>query len=176
MMKIYAIILSLLLQGVWWNTCAKASEGDLEWKEGVQQVQEGEPDFAFMDFKMIHDDYPKSGHALSAAFSEGEYYFLKDELSLASDAFKNFYTQYPERQESMAALAYLYQIAKMQNHQAQMKEYRAKVVAFRQLTFIFKENKSFKFSSGFQRQYKLVYTIDKVALYVNGKLFTEVPF
>ncbi len=57
-----------------------------------------------------------------------------------------------------------------------MKKYRGLAAGFRQLTFIFNDKKSYKFISGFQRQHKLVYYINKVELYVNGELFTEVPF
>jgi hypothetical protein len=57
-----------------------------------------------------------------------------------------------------------------------MEEYRNKAASFRQLTFIFNDKKSFNFLSGFQRNHKLVYYINKVDLYVNGELFTEVPF
>jgi mRNA-degrading endonuclease HigB of HigAB toxin-antitoxin module len=95
---------------------------------------------------------------------------------MASDEFESFYTKYPQHEESLIALAYLFQIAKIQKHPLDMKKYRNMAATFRQLTFIFNDKKSFKFISGFQREHKLVYYINKVDLYVNGELFTEVPF
>lgn len=175
-MKLYVIILSLLLQGSLWVTCAKASEADLQWKDAIGFAKQGENDFAFMDFQTILADCPHSRHCLAAAFAQGEYYFYQNNLKMASEAFKSFTAKYPQRQEALIALAYLFQIAKIQNLADDMKKYRDKAASFRQLTFIFNDKKFFKFVSGFQRKYKLVYTINKVELYVNGQLFTEIPF
>ena len=175
-MKLYVIILSLLLQGCFWVTCVKASEADLEWKEAVGSAQQGEYDFAFMGFHTLLDDYPNSRYTRPAEFAQGEYYFLENNLLMASDEFKDFYAAYPQHEEALVALTYLFKIAQIQKRQDAMKEYRNKAASFRQLTFIFNDKKSFKFLSGFQRKHKLVYYINKMDLYVNGKLFTEVPF
>ena len=175
-MKLYVIILSLLLQGCFWVSCVKASEADLQWKEAVGFAKQEEYDFAFMDFKTILDNSPDSHYCLAAEFAQGEYYFLQNNLKMASDQFENFYTKYPGHEEALVALAYLFQIAKMQEHADDMKKYRNMAATFRQLTFIFNDKKSYKFISGFQRQHKLVYYINKVDLYVNGELFTEVHF
>jgi len=175
-MKLYVIILSLLWQGCFWVPCVKASEANLEWTEAIGLAKQGENDFAFMDFRAILDDYPNSRWAMASAFAQGEYYFLQDNLPMATDEFKNFYAKYPQHPEALIAIAYLFKIAEIQKNPDRMKEYRNKAASFRQLTFIFNDQKSFKFMSGFQRKYKLVSYINKVDLYVNGKLFTEVPF
>lgn len=175
-MKLYVIILSLLLQGCFWLSCVKASEVDLEWKEAVGFTKQEEYDFAFMDFQTILDHCPDSRYCLAATFAQGEYYFLQNNLNLASHEFERFLSKYPNHQEALIALAYLFQIAKTQNHPDDMKKYRDMAANFRQLTFIFNDKKSFKFLSGFQRNHRLIYYINRVELYVNGKLFTEVPF
>jgi outer membrane protein assembly factor BamD (BamD/ComL family) len=175
-MKLYVIILSLLLQGCFWVPCVKASEADLEWQNAIESAKQGEYAFAFMDFHSILEFYPHSSHCLAAQFAQGEYYFLQNNLQMASDEFKDLYAKYPQHEESIIALAYLFKIAQIQKRPDDMKEYRNMVASFRQLTFIFNEKKSFKFLSGFQRKHKLVYYINKVELYVNGALFTEVPF
>jgi hypothetical protein len=175
-MRLYVIILSLLLQGCLLIPCAWASEADLEWKEAIDLAKQGENDFAFMDFDSILKDYPNSRHSMAAAFALGEYYFLQNNLPMASETFENFYTQYPQHQEALVALAYLFKIAKTQNHPNDLEKYRNQAASFRQLTFIFNDKKSFKFISGFQRKYTLIYYINKVELYVNGKLFTGIPF
>jgi len=175
-MKLYVIILSLVLQGYFWAPCVKASEADLEWKEAVGLAKQGEYDFAYMNFRAILDDYPDSRYGLKVEFAQGEYYFLQDNLQLASEAFEDFYTKYPRHEESLIALAYLFKIAQIQNRPDKMKSYRNKAASFHQLVFIFNDNKSFKFLSAFQRRHKLVCYINKAELYVNDKLFTEVPF
>jgi hypothetical protein len=175
-MKLYVIILSLLVQGCFWVTCVKASEADLEWNEAVGFAKQEEDDFAFMDFQTILNDCPNSRYCLAAEFAQGEYYFLQNNLPMASDTFQDFYARYPQHEEALIALAYLFQIAKIQRSPDDMKKYRDKAASFRQLTFIFNDEKVFKFLSGFQRKHKLVCYIDKVDLYVNGKLFTEIPF
>ena len=175
-MKLYASILSLLLQGCFWVPCVKASEANLEWQDAVKSAKQGEYDFAFMDFKTITDDYPNSPRFLAATFAQAEYYFLENNLQAASDEFKTFYNKYPKHEESLIALVYLFKIAQIQNYPDDIKEYRNKIASFHQLTFIFNDKKSFKFFSGFQRKYRLVYHINKVELYVNGQLFSEVSF
>ena len=175
-MKLYVIILSLLLQGCFWVTCVKASEVDLKWQDAVGSAKQGDYDFAFMDFRSILEEYPGSRYCLAAQFALGEYFFLQNNLPMAADAFKDVYSQYPQHQEALIALAYLFKIAEIQENPADMKSYRNKAASFRQLTFIFNDKKSFKYLSGFQRKHKLVYYINKVELYVNGTLFTEVPF
>ena len=174
-MKLYVIILSLLVQGCCWVTCVKASEADLEWKEAIGFAKQGENDFAFMDFQTILNDCPQSPHCMTAEFAQGEYYFLQNNLPMASDKFKSVYTNYPQHEEALIALAYLFQIAKTQKQPDDMEKYRNEAASFRQLTFIFNDKKFFNFFSGFQRKHKLVYYIDKMELYVNGQLFTEIP-
>ena len=175
-MKLYVIILSLLLQGCCGITCVKASEADIDLQDAVKSAQEGDNAFAFMGFHTILEEHPKSSRSMAASFAQAEYYFLENDLDMASEAFKDFYTSYPHRDESMIALVYLFKMAQIQHDPKIMKEYQQKIASFRQLTFIFNEKKYFKFTSGFQRKYKLVYSINKVELYVNGQLFTEVPF
>jgi len=175
-MKLYVIILSLLLQGCWLVPCVKASEADLKWQDAIGFAKQGEYDFAFIDFQSILDDYPNSRYYLPAEFAKGEFYFLENNLPMASDEFKHFYEKYPGHEEAMIALIYLFEISRLQNNPGGLKEYRNKIASFRQLTFIFKDKKSFNFLSGFQRKHKLVYYINKVELYVNGQLFTEVAF
>lgn len=175
-MKLYVIILSLLLQGCFWVTCVKASEADLEWKEAIGFAKQGENDFAFMDFQTVLGDCPHSRYCLAAGFAQGEYYFLQNNLQMASDEFKDFYAKFPRHEEALIALAYLFQIAKIQKRTDEMEKYRSEAATFRQLTFIFNDTKLFNFQSGFQRKHKLVYHINKVELYVNDKLFTEIPF
>ena len=175
-MKWYVIILSLLLQGWCCVPCVKASEANLDWVDAIGFAKQGAYDYAYLDFQTILENYPNSQYSLPAEFAKGEYYYLQNNLSAASDAFLHFYAKYPKHQEALAALAYLYKIAQTQQHPKDMEEYRHKAASFRQLTFIFNDIKTFKFVSGFQRKHKLLYYINKVDLYVNGKLFTEVPF
>ena len=119
---------------------------------------------------------PGSRYCLAAEFAQGEYFFLQNNWSMATEEFEDFYSKYPQHEEALIALAYLYKIAQIQDRTDDMKEYRSKAASFRQLTFIFSDKTYFSFRSGFQRQHKLVCYINRVELYVNGKLFTEVPF
>jgi len=175
-MKLYVIIISLLLQGCLLVPCVKASEADLEWKEALRSAQQGEADFAFMDFQTITQVYPDSRYVLPAKFAEGEYYFLQNNLQMARETFESFCAQYPKREEALIALAYLFKIAQIQKDPDAVKNYHNRVASFHQLAFVFNENKSFTFVSGFGHKHKLVFTIDKVELYVDDRLFTKVPF
>ena len=95
---------------------------------------------------------------------------------MALEVFKNFCAQYPKHEEALIALAYLFKIAQIQNNADAIKNYHNRVASFHQLAFIFNEKKSFTFLSGFGHKHKLVFTIDKVELYVDDRLFTKVPF
>jgi hypothetical protein len=175
-MNWYAVILSLLLQGVWLIPCAKASEADLEWKDAMGAVKEGETDVAYLDFNSILALYPESDCAMAATFAVGEYHFQHGDFQLAAEQFKNFSLKYNKNQQALAALVYLYKIAQIENDPVRMKEYQADVASFRQNAFIFSDKKHFSFSTGFKHHYKMVYAIDKVGLYVNGQPLAEVPF
>ncbi len=170
------IILSLLLQGCFLVPCVKASEADLEWKDAVRSAQQGDADFAFMGFQAIVQVYPDSRYYLPAKFAEGEYYFHHNDLTMALEVFESFCAQYPKREEALIALAYLFKIAQIQGNADALKNYHNRVASFHQLAFVFNEKKSFTFLSGFGHKHKLVFTIDKVELYVDDRLFTKVPF
>jgi tetratricopeptide (TPR) repeat protein len=175
-MKWYVIIISLLLQGCLLVPCVKASDADLEWKEALTLAKQGESDFAFMGFQTIVQLYPDSRYMLPAQFAEGEYYFQQNNYQMATETFESFCTQYPKREETLIALAYLFKIAQIQGNPDAIKNYHNKVASFHQLAFVFNENKSFSFLSGFGHKHKLVFTIDKVELYVDDQLFTKVHF
>jgi tetratricopeptide (TPR) repeat protein len=113
---------------------------------------------------------------LPAQFAEGEYYFRQNNFQMAIEAFESFSAQYPKREEALIALAYLFKIAQIQGNPDAIKDYHHKVASFHQLAFVFNENKSFTFLSGFGHKHKLVFYIDKVELYVDDKLFTKVHF
>jgi len=175
-MGLFVIILSLLLQGCFLVPCANASEADVEWEDAIGSVKQGENAFAFMDFRAILDAYPGSSHCLAAKFAQGEYFYYQNDLPMASEEFKDFYARYPRHEEALIALVYLFKISQIQKNAEEAKEYHNKIASFRQLTFIFNDKKYFNFLSGFQHKHKLVYFINKVQLYVNGKIFAEVPF
>ena len=175
-MKLYVAMMTLLLQGCVLIPCALASEADVKWNEAVQSAKQGDNDFAFMDFQSIVQNYPDSHFSMLAQFAQGEYYFLQNNLQMASEVFARFNAQYPKREESLIALAYLFKIAQIQKDPQAVNKYHAMVASFNQLAFVFNESKSFSFLSGFGHRHKLSFSIDKVELYVDDKLFTTVPF
>ncbi len=136
----------------------------------------GDADFAFMRFRILVHDYPDSRRAVDARFALGEYYFLRGNFAMAIQEFGDFCARYPKREETLAALGYLYQMARMQGQTDAMKKYRDRVIASRQVILIFNEKKSFQFFSGFQRRHKVVFYIDKIEVLIDDKLFCEVPF
>ena len=174
-MKWYVIILSLLLQG-YSVPCVHASQAGSVWQDAVEEVNQGAYDFAYMDFRTILETSPDSPYALRSQFALGEYFFIEKNLPLAAGEFKNFCSLYPHREEALIALVYLFKMAQMENKSGVMKKYRSQIASFGQHNFIFNEKKSFKFKSAFQRRYRLITSLNKVELYVNNQLFTEVSF
>ncbi len=153
-----------------------AAEDGIVWEEAVQMAKRGDADFAFMYFRILAHDYPDSRRAVDAQFALGEYYFLQGNFAVAAQEFGDFCARYPKRKETLAALGYLYQMARMQGQTDAMKKYRDRVVASHQVILIFDEKQSFQFLSGFQRRHKVAFYIDKIEVWIDDKLFSEIPF
>lgn len=174
-MRLTAIILILFWQCCCCVPLLNAADADTLWAQAVQMAKQREMDFAFINFRMIVDTYPDSTQSPAAQFDLGEYYFLENYFTLAIAEFEGIYTKHPRQKESMVALAYLYKIAQMKGQKDQMSRYQKQIISSYRAAFIFKDSRSFEYLSGFQHKHKLVFYIDRIEVFADGKLFVEVP-
>ena len=175
-MRLAVIILILSWQCLGSVPVTNAADADILWGKAVELAKQGQMDLAFINFRMLVDVYPDFPKTPTAQLDLGEYYFLQNNYPLAAQEFQNFSTKYPKRQESLIALSYLYKIAQINGQKQSMQEHQKRIVASHQAVFIFKDSKSLEYVSGFQRKYKLVFYIDKLEVFANGKLFVTVPY
>jgi outer membrane protein assembly factor BamD (BamD/ComL family) len=173
-MNAYVIILTLFWQCFSAVPVVKAADADILWNRAISMAKQGQMDMAFIDFRMLVHSYPDARQKPTAQLGLGEYHFSHHSFSLAAKEFKDFYNQYPKRQDSVIALAYLYKMAQMNGQNHLMEEYRQKIISSRQVAFIFKDSQSFRYVSGFQHKYEVVFYIDKIEVWVNGNFFVSV--
>ena len=56
-----------------------------------------------------------------------------------------------------------------------MAKYRAQLASSQQTKFIFKDRKTTEFTSAFARRHKIIFAIDKIEVWTDGKLLVQVP-
>jgi hypothetical protein len=155
-------------------TNLNAADADVLWTRAVSMAQQGQVDMAFTNFRMIVDSYPTFSKGALARLDVAEYYFLQNDLHSAVIEFENLCLQYPKGHESFIALAYLYKIAQMQGKKEDMALYQKRLMSSHPFALIFKNNKSFEVVSGFHK-YKAMFQIDKIEVWIDDRLFVQIP-
>ena len=144
--------------------------------KGVHAARFGDKDFAFMYFKNLLREFPESELAESALFAVGEYCFSILNHHDAVKYFSSFINSYPESKAKLFALAYLREIAKLENNPELAEKISKEIVTSKQLRLLFSEFKEYTYWSAFYEQYKAVFFIDKVEIYIDEELFTEISY
>ena len=163
-----------LLMVMLYQPLLNAADSDILWAAAVENVKQGENDFAFMNFHMLVDTCPDSRERFAAELSLGEYYFAQNNFRLAAEEFENLCATYPKSVESLIASAYLYKIAQLEGRNDAAQEYRRKIISGHPVVLIFKEKEFLQYRSGFQHTYKVGFYIDRAEVLMDGKLFVEV--
>lgn len=151
-------------------------EGRSLYYKGLHAARIGNKDVAFMDFKAFLKGFPESKMAKNALFSTGEYYFSISDYRDAAESFVRFIKLYPEAKAKLFALVYLHEIAKSQGNQELVEKISKEIITFKQLRLLFSEFEEYVYWSVFSNQYKAVFFIDKVEIYINEELFKELSY
>ncbi|MFH1062147.1 MAG: outer membrane protein assembly factor BamD [Candidatus Omnitrophota bacterium] len=140
-----------------------------------QSVKDGDRDFAFMQFHSLLQLSTTSLYYHDALFATGEYYFALANYYDAQSAFAKFIELFPRSEALPFAVVYL---LKMEQVQQQDKQYdlKKKVITFKQLSLLFSEYKEYLYKSPLGLNYKAIYFIDRVEIYINEELFETVYF
>lgn len=153
-----------------------AQGSGFSYSQALKAARKGDDDFAFMYFKECLRKDSKSKFAPKALFAIGEYYFSNRSLAQASKAFAAFVNRYPKSKSAVFAYSYLMVLAKKDQNQSLVQEFKRKIIAFQKLKLLFSDFKEYKYRSPFFNKYKAIYFIDRVEIYINGKLFAEVLY
>jgi outer membrane protein assembly factor BamD (BamD/ComL family) len=152
------------------------AQGDADlYNSAKEAVKNGDRDFAFMQFHSLLRLSTTSSYYDEALFATGEYYFSLANYYDAQITFSKFVELYPQSEALPFAVIYL---LKMEQAGQQENKYdlRKKVITFRQLSLLFSEYKEYPYKSPFGLNYKAIYFIDRVEMYINEELFETVYF
>lgn len=142
----------------------------------IQEAKSGNMDFAFMHLRAILKNYPDSKYACDALFAEGEYFFSASDYHNASLIFSNVLDKCPDGKGVLFALMYLLKVAEIRQEESLIRKLKNEIINFKRLTFLFKETKDYKYKSLLLKKHRVVFHIDKIEFYVDGKLFKEIPY
>ena len=144
--------------------------------QGVRAAKNGEPDVAFMNFKIFMESAGESKFAQNALFAIGEYYFSISNYDEAFSAFSRFIQDYPRSKARIFALSYLLEIAKKQKNITLAEKIEKAIVSARQVVLLFAESKESKYLSSLFKKHKAVYFIDRVDFYIDDVFFTKARY
>ena len=131
-------------------------------------------DFLFMQYRQFFRESPKSKKGLDALFAMGEYYFLMSDFDHANECFQLFLKDGKSKSKKLFTYAYLVRISEIKGNKKQSKELSKELMLYQKNIFIFNDSKQYKFQSPFKRRHKIVYSIDKVEFFVEGKSFEKI--
>ena len=114
--------------------------------------------------------------AEDALFSLGEYYFGVSDYHDAVKAFSRFIASYPESEAKLFAFAYLLEVARDEGNQDLAGMLTKEIVTSKQLNLLFSEFKKQTYISSFSKEYKAIFFIDKVEIYIDEEFFSEISY
>lgn len=144
--------------------------------QGIEAAKSGDLDYAFMYFQSLLATSPESKYKEDSLFATGEYYFVIGDYRDANRAFIQLNSDSSNFKGKIFALAYLLKIAEMQGKEAAVKNLENEIVTSKRLILLFKNSKEYKYKSPLCKKYKVIYYIDKVQFYLEGKLFEQISY
>jgi len=155
---------------------ARAQEGKEAYSAGLQALKGGDSDFAYMYFKSFVKANPRSSRVQGALFSVAEYSFWKNNYYEAKKYLIYYIKKYPNAQERIFAIAYLLKLAEELGEKSVIEMLQKEVLSKRQMVFLFKNSKEYTYRSLSRKKHKVIYYIDRVEFYIDGKLLTKVSY
>jgi len=143
--------------------------------QGVKSARRGDRNAAFLSFDSLVKTYPKSSYLEPANFALGEYYFSISDRSDAAEAFRNFISKYRDSPARPFALVYLAGILRQEGNNDAAKALEIEVIRFRHGGLIFADFKEHKYQSVFGKKYRALYFVDRIKIYIDNELFSEIP-
>jgi len=142
-------------------------------KKAAKFAKMGQLDLAFMNYQAVLRNDKLSAQAL---FASGEYYFLNSFPEKSKTAFKQYIQMTTNIDGKLFALSYLLKISRLQNNQESIKKLETDILSLKRQGFVFKEEKEYQYISPMHRNHKVIYTIDKIAIIIEGQRFEKISF
>lgn len=144
--------------------------------KAVKFAKAGQEHFAFMQYNELLRKFPESKYRQLALFATGEYYFRMSGFKQAAAAFETLLKEYPDSQENLYALACLLSMAHQDKNVLSVEDIEKQIIDLQQVSFVFRESKEIAYQSPLYRNYKAIIHIDKIEVYVEGKLLAKVSY
>jgi outer membrane protein assembly factor BamD (BamD/ComL family) len=150
--------------------------GEEEYSRAKSAVKSGDQEFAFMHFLTVLKENPNSKHREEALFATAEYFFLISDYSDAFSELKEFIEDYPNSKIRTFALLYLLKISQIWREDQLARDIEKQIINSKRVVLLFKNTQEYKFKSPLGINYKLIYYIDRLEFYWDGKLQTQIYY
>jgi hypothetical protein len=150
--------------------------GEGEYSQAQNAVKSGNQEFAFINFRSVLKNNPKPNHREKALFATAEYFFLVSDYSDAFSSLQEFLQDYPYSKMRTFALFYLLKISQIWQEEQLAKDIEKQIINSKRVILLFKDTREYKLKSPLGINYKLIYYIDRLEFYSNGKLQTQIYY
>jgi len=168
-------ILTLVLL-LTFSSSVRAGEDAKFRKAARSYVKKGNLELAYMQYRHILHQFPKSRFYQEAVWCEAEYLYLSGDIAGSRKAFGDFLAHNPSGDAGLFALSYLWKIAREQKNSRDEGDVIRQIVQLQPVRLVFRNSQVRDHASPLGRQHKAVLQIDKISFYVQGILFAEIPF
>lgn len=176
MNKIRIAIFSFFILSMFFQGIVFAETDSWLYSEAVKEANQGNYEFAFLHLHSLARSYPESKYLEDALFTIGEHHFTGNNSSGAVEAFSQLLEKFPDSKSTLFSLAYLLKVAQARKSEKLAADLEKTILTFHKISLVFRDSKEFTYKSAFQNRYKAVYFIDKVEIYKNDELFTQVLY
>ncbi len=176
MNKLRIVILGVFILAACFRGMVFAETDSWLYTEAINEADKGNYEFSFLHLHSLVRSYPESKYLENALFAIGEHHFKDNNSSGAVDSFSQLLEKFPDSKSTLFTLAYLLKIAQARKAENLATDLEKAIVTFHKLSLVFRDSEEFTYKSAFQNSYKAVYFIDKVELYKNDELFTQVLY
>jgi len=140
----------------------------------VELANNGDKDFAFLNFISVVDNETNPKLREKALFATGEYYFFNSDYTDALNVFNNFLNDYPDSKFKPFALFYIMNMAKSEGKNELAKNIETHIINLDRIILIFKGSKEYRIRSPLGSNYRLVRYIDRLEFYSDGKIQAQI--
>ncbi len=170
MKKIFLILLFLLLAI---NPVFANDESEIIDAANLS-ARSNDLDFAFLYYRSIMNDYPKSKYIPVSLFAQGEYYFLNTSYKESQTLFQSYIEKSANKEGKLFAFVYLSKIAKIQKNGAELKKLRPELLVLCRDATVSKKLAKYAYRSPLHRSHEAAYEGNEIFFTVDGKHFARI--
>jgi outer membrane protein assembly factor BamD (BamD/ComL family) len=154
----------------------RQASAEEEYSQAQNAVKSGDKEFAFMHFLSVLKNNPESKHRQEALFATAEYFLLVSDYGDAFNALEEFLEEYPYSEMRTFTLLYLLKIARIWQDAQLAKDIQKQIIDAKRIILLFKNTQEYTLKSPLGINYKLIYYIDRLEFYLDGKLQTQIYY